>query len=76
MAACLIVNVAEQDYDRKLEAGHEPRFLHGTRDAAETECLRLAKLIPEGEFVIFEAVAQAVPTRTNPEVYRIEPTQL
>ena len=76
MASCLIVNVADADYDRKLPKGQEPTFWHGTRDAAETECLRLAKAIPDGQFVIFEAAAEAIPTRTDPEVYLIVPRAL
>ena len=71
MRAWIIINMVDQDYDRKLDEGHRPSFLHGSRELAEAEALRLAKAIPEGDFWIFEAVASAVPTRTDPSVFLI-----
>ena len=38
-----------------------PRFVHAHKGKAENELLRLQGLHPESEFVLFEAMAEAVP---------------
>lgn len=38
-----------------------PRFVHDDREEAERELLRLQKLNPRAELVLFESIAEAVP---------------
>lgn len=42
-----------------LDKQKAPRFMHPTREQAETELLRLQKKHPFSEFILLEAVARA-----------------
>lgn len=56
-----------------LHHGYEPTFIHESVDRAREELLRLQSEDPGGEFVMFQAVERALPTRSNCEVYVIGP---
>ena len=59
----LIVNLAEAEevsstsWDAIIADRHRPKYMHGTREAAEAELLRLKTNHPFDEFVLFESVA-------------------
>lgn len=61
----LIANIANAapkyswDACDRLPEKDRPSYLHENRASAEVEMLRLAKLIPDGHFVLFQAVAVA-----------------
>ncbi|HEY1791529.1 MAG TPA: hypothetical protein VGG34_01310 [Opitutaceae bacterium] len=72
----LIVDISQNVYHfngQKVPALRRPSFVHCYQDEAETELLRLQRLHPEGEFVLFTATTQARPTRSDRRVYITEP---
>ncbi len=63
-------------FDMVLPDNRRPKYIHGLRDDAEAELLRLKQRFPMGEFILFEAVLTARPTRSNPQVILTEPFTL
>lgn len=53
---------ATEQYDGLcLEKNKRPGYMHTDNEKAEKELLRLQKRYPDGQFVLLEAVAVAVP---------------
>lgn len=66
MGGYLIVNMAgasvcNDGWALDPLTGSSRRFVYGDRAVADQELLRLQALNPRAEFVLFEAVAEAVP---------------
>lgn len=51
--------VSPTSWDAIIAERHRPKYMHGTRESAETELLRLKQASPLDEFVLFESVAYA-----------------
>jgi hypothetical protein len=65
----LIVDMSQNEWKRmwdheELPQRKRPRYIHWYRDNAEKELLRLKKDFPDGDFVLFKAVAH---TRKLPD---------
>ena len=68
-----IENAQDHRDGLKIEAGREPTFIHLDRDSAYGELLRLQRLKPECDFVLFQATYRAIQTLSDRSVLRVEP---
>ena len=55
----------------KIPQSQTPRFMHSTRERADTELLRLQERFPRAEFVLLESIA----TAQRKTIYVVEPIE-